>query len=149
MKFNWGTKIAILYIGFVVATLALVFWAMTQRVDLVTDNYYDKELKYQEQIERIQRTKNLNKKTSIEYQGREIIINFPAIPDKNISSDKNIILFYNPSNPARDLKILISTDSLGTQKIPTEKISKGFWKIKLNWVSFGKEYYDEAMINIP
>ena len=52
MKFNWGTGIFLLYAGFAAVTIALVIFAMTKKVDLVTDNYYDKELKYEEQIQK-------------------------------------------------------------------------------------------------
>jgi hypothetical protein len=144
---NWGIKIAIFYGGFVVVVLASVFFAMTQRVDLVTDNYYEKELKYQEQIDKAQRTKTLKEKTEIQLYERQVKIKLPVIPDKNNSKD--YILFYKPSDPLKDFKVAIASDSLGFQTIPIEKLLKGYWKIKLNWTSGGVEYYDEGMINIP
>lgn len=144
---NWGKKIAILYIGFVVLTLAFVFFAMTQKVDLVTDNYYEKELKYQEQIDKIKKTKELKDKTEIQLIEKTVKIKFPALPDKN--NPKDFILFYRPSDPSKDVKIQVSADSLGFQLIPIEKLAHGFWKIKLNWTSGGFEFYDESMLNIP
>jgi hypothetical protein len=144
---DWGKKIAILYIGFVVLTLAFVFFAMTQKVDLVTDNYYEKELKYQEQIDKSKRTKELKEKTDIQILDKTVKIKYPNKPDKN--SQKDFILFYRPSDPSKDLKIQVSADSLGIQVIPTEKFTKGFWKIKLSWTSGGNEYYDESIVNIP
>lgn len=144
---DWGKKIAVLYIGFVVVTLAFVFFAMTQKVDLVTDNYYEKELKYQEQIDKIKKTKELKEKTGIQLIEKTVKIKFPAIPDKNNPND--FILFYRPSDPSKDVKIQVSADSLGFQLIPVEKLARGFWKIKLNWTSGGFEFYDESMLNIP
>jgi hypothetical protein len=144
---DWGKKIAILYIGFVVLTLAFVIFAMNQRVDLVTDNYYEKELKYQEQIDKSKRTKDLKEKMDIQLLDKAVKIKFPAPPDKNIQKD--FILFYRPSDPSKDIKIQVAADSLGFQIIPVEKLSKGFWKIKLNWTSKGSEFYDEGMLNIP
>jgi hypothetical protein len=144
---NWGYKIAILYGGFVVVVLASVFFAMTQKVDLVTDNYYEKELKYQEQINKSQRTKALKEKTNIEVSLSGIKLKFPVLPDKNTPND--YILLYRPSDPSKDIKLNISTDSFGFQYIPAEKISKGFWKVKLSWTSGGFEYYDESIVNIP
>lgn len=144
---SWGKKIAILYIGFVILTLAFVFFAMNQRVDLVTDNYYEKELKYQEQIDKSKRTKELKEKINVQIFEKTVRVKFPNLPDKN--NQKDFILFYRPSDPSRDIKIRISPDSLGNQIIPTEKFAKGFWKIKLSWTSGGTEYYDESIINIP
>jgi hypothetical protein len=144
---HWGKKIVILYIGFVIMVLASVFFAMNQRVDLVTDNYYEKELKYQEQIDKSQRTKILNEKTDIQLLEKNVKMKFPVLPDKNNSKD--FILFYRPSDISKDFKVAISTDSLGIQLVSTEKLSKGFWKIKLYWTSHGIEYYDEGMVNVP
>jgi hypothetical protein len=144
---NWGYKIAVLYGGFVVIVLASVFFAMTQKVDLVTDNYYEKELKFQEQIDKSQRTKALKEKTGIELSGGFIKIRFPNAPDKN--NQKDFILLYRPSDPSKDLKIAVSADTLGFQSIPADRLSKGFWKIKLSWTSGGTEFFDEGMINIP
>lgn len=144
---NWGYKIAIFYGGFVIVVLASVFFAMSQKVDLVTDNYYEKELKYQEQINKSQRTKALKEKTSIEVSPSGIKLKFPILPDKNTRND--YILLYRPSDPSKDIKLNISTDSFGFQYIPAEKISRGFWKVKLSWTSGGSEYYDESIINIP
>ena len=144
---NWGIKILIFYLGFVVMVLASVFFAMNQRVDLVTDNYYEKELKYQEQIDKSQRTKSLKEKTEIQLLDKQIKIKFPVLPEKN--NQKNSIFLYRPSDQSKDLKIEIKTDTLGIQIIPAEKLTKGFWKIKLSWVSHEAEYYDESILNIP
>ncbi|MFA5403508.1 MAG: FixH family protein [Ignavibacteria bacterium] len=144
---NWGIKILIFYIGFLIIMLVSVFFAMNSGVDLVTDRYYEKELKYQEQIDKTQRTKLLTKKTEIQILDGSIKINFPVLPDRNNS--KNSILLYRPSDLKKDLKIEISTDSLGVQIIPTEKLSKGFWKIKINWVSNETEYYAENVLSVP
>lgn len=144
---NWGVKILIAYLLFLVSVLASVFFAMNQKIELVTDNYYEKELKYQEQIDKLQRTKLLNEKTEIRLLDKHIRIKFPAIPDKN--NEKSFIFLYRPSDISKDLKLRVSADSLGVQLVPADKLVKGFWKIKLEWVANGMEYYDEGILNIP
>jgi hypothetical protein len=143
---NWGYKIAFLYGGFVVIVLASVVFAMTQRVDLVTNNYYDKGISFQDQIDRNSRTRALKEKTEILIIENSIKLKFPNLPDKN--NPKDYILLYRPSDPSKDIKMPVSADSLCFQRIPTDKLAKGFWKIKLNWTSGGAEYSDEGMINI-
>ena len=60
---NWGTRIIIMYVGFVALIITLVVVSMRQQVDLVTPDYYAKELKYQTNIDK---TKNYNElKTSL------------------------------------------------------------------------------------
>jgi hypothetical protein len=144
---NWGVRIAIFYIGFVLIVLASVFFAMNQKIDLVTENYYEKELKHQEQIDRQKRTGELKEKTEIKLEGKNIKIKFPSLPDGG--NVKNSILLYRPSDKTKDVKIGISTDTSGVQMLPSENLVSGLWRIKLNWVSKGEEYYSEEMVNIP
>ena len=144
---NWGKKIAILYIGFVVMVLAMVVFAMTRTVDLVNENYYAKGIDYQNQLDKLNRTKSLREKVKIENKGSSIEIIFPNKPDLN--KTKDYILFYKPSETGHDIKMFIEPDSIGFQKISTSKLSKGFWKIQINWTSSGLEYYYEDILNIP
>lgn len=143
---NWGVKIAIFYTSFVLIVLASVFFAMNQKFDLVTENYYDKEIKYQEQIDKQQRTNSLKEKTEIQLMSDIVKIKFPNLPDKN--NPKNSIILYRPSDVSKDIKLTIIPDSLKYQVIPIRELTKGLWKIKLNWVSDGTEYYHESIINI-
>mgnify|MGYP003351831803 CR=1 FL=1 len=53
---NWGWRIVMLYGGFVVLILFLVYKTTTVKDDLVTPDYYAKELKYQEQLDKQKRT---------------------------------------------------------------------------------------------
>ena len=59
LKLSWGTGIVISFVVFMSSTLAVVIYLMNQDVDLVTRDYYKKELAYQDQIERIERTNKM------------------------------------------------------------------------------------------
>ena len=50
---NWGKGIFIFYSLFVVAILSVVYFAFTQEVNLVSEDYYQQEIAYESQIERI------------------------------------------------------------------------------------------------
>jgi len=126
---SWGKKIAVLYIGFVVMVISLVLWAMSKPIDLVTDNYYEKELKYQDDIDKINRTKNLPAGIKVTNSGETIEIKFPNKTDK--VPGKDFIYFYRPSDPGKDFKVTVNEDSTGIQKISAVKLSKGLWKIMI------------------
>ena len=51
VKLNWGTRITVLYLGFVALIVFLVAGSMRQSFDLVSPDYYQKELEYQSVIE--------------------------------------------------------------------------------------------------
>ena len=142
---NWGYKIAIGFTVFCLATIGVTVYFMMQKVDVVTDNYYEKELKYQDQIDKVTRTRALKESVDITNTGKELIIKFPNVPDKNKSKD--FISLYRHSDKAKDIKIPVITDTTRTQIVSIERIDKGFWKVQINWTSGGTEYYYESVFN--
>jgi hypothetical protein len=146
MRLNWGKGIVTLYIVFVSLVIVMVIVAMTKRVDLVADNYYDKEIKYQQQIDREKSTQELDGSLKIDYFGNFILLKFSGNSDyKKIKGE---ILFYKPSDSRRDFTLPLALDSSGEQKVITNKFEKGLWKVKVNWTLDEKEYYTESVINI-
>lgn len=143
MKISWGIIVTVLYSGFVLLVLIMVMFSFNQRVDLVTDNYYEKELRYQEQIDKVNRTSQLSEKLDFQLDNKTVLIKFPNKPDPD--NPDNIVHFYRPSNSNYDKIVKIVTDSLNVQKIELnkEKFFKGFWRIRINWVSKGISYYAE------
>ena len=139
---NWGYKILTAFIVFCLAVMGAVIFFMNQKVDVVTDNYYEKELKYQDQINRVNRTRALKDSLAITNTGKELKITYPNVPDK--STSKDFILLYRPSDDKKDVKIPVSADSLKSQVVSIERLDKGYWKLQINWTSSGSEYYHEA-----
>jgi len=144
-KFSWGTGIVIGIIIFVVISVTMTVIFMTQDVSLVSDNYYEKSLSYQDEIDKQSRTNSLNENVSINFNGEEIKIAFPSTYlNKEISGE---IFFYRPSDSKLDFKLPLQLVE-GNQIIPVERIEKGFWRIKLNWIVDGNGYYNERAITI-
>ena len=96
IKWNWGWGILLTIILFMGLTLARVLYFMNRDVDLVTDHYYDKEIKYQQQIDKEKRTVKLNENLNVEYSGSLLHVMFPK--DSAISGD---LYFYRPANLVR------------------------------------------------
>ena len=144
-KFSWGTGIVIGIVIFVVISVTMTIIFMMQDVNLVSDNYYEKSLVYQEEIDKLSRTKTLNEQVKISFNGEVVNLLFPAeYSEKKISGE---IFFYRPSNPKLDFFLPIQLNN-GNQIIPITRLEKGFWRIKLNWVMDGNGYYNEKAINI-
>lgn len=146
MKISWGTGIVIGIVGFVVISITMTIIFMTQDVSLVSDNYYEKSLSYQEEIDKQSRTKSLDEQVKINFNGEVITISLPSnYINKDISGE---IYFYRPSNPSLDFKLLLQMSNEGNQIIPVERLEKGFWRIKLNWIMDGNGYYNERAITV-
>jgi hypothetical protein len=141
MKFNWGTGIFIVIVIFLIAVIAFFIFINTLDINLVEDNYYEKELVYQERIEKINNTSGLPGKIDFSIEPGILIIQFPAI-DSTLSPAGSVLL-YRPSDPKKDLTVPLQLDGSFRQSIDISGISKGKWTVKLEWEMGGKDYYFE------
>jgi hypothetical protein len=146
VKISWGTGIVIAFAIFMGGTISTAVYLMNQDVNLVADDYYDQEIKYQQQIDRMERTSRLGTKQIVTFDGSIVSINIPkSVLSKKLTGE---IYFYRPSDSKSDIKIALITDSSGVQVIPVKNLVKGYWKIKVSWLSNGKEYFAEDRILI-
>lgn len=145
-KLNWGWRIALLYGGFVLLMLFLVYKTSTVKDDLVTPDYYAKELKFQEQLDKQKRTSQLKEQPSWIVNGKKISVKFPAeLVTKNVKAE---ILFYNTVEAKRDFSLTCVPDSLGVCELQSEKFQHGVYQMKMDWNAAGVSYYNEGTINI-
>lgn len=142
---NWGKGIIAVFIVFVLGIGIMVYRSMTKNIDLVTTNYYEKELKYQDQINRINNTNSLKENIKIEYNGSAVIITYPASAGKSFSGDVSL---YKPSDAKSDFKVKVEPGTDMKQVIPSDKLTKGLWKVQILWAAGGKEYFSEEKIMI-
>ena len=143
MKSFWGKGIAAAYIIFVIVTLIMVFTMMRKDVDLVSTNYYEKEIKYQDQINKVNNTVKLAEGLKYEISDGKIVFAFPKIG--TVSGE---MIFYRPSDSKKDFKVQINPDKDNKQIVDASAFARGYWKVKIEWKSGGVEYYNEEQIII-
>ena len=141
---NWGHGIAIFFACFVAFMLFLVVKSHQQNIDLVTENYYEQELKYQQQIDKVQNTKDLKEGVKVSHSKGSIAIHFPKMAE-SISGNVQI---FRPSDARFDMESTLSPDVEGRQQIATTELPAGYYRIKINWKAGAKEYYTEEAIHL-
>jgi hypothetical protein len=144
MKLNWGFRIAATYILFIIGVLVMVVIFMNQDVELVTENYYAKELTYQNEIDKKNRTNALSDQLEIKKEDDSLLIMFPK--QFNAAGISGLIYFYRPSDESRDFVMSIKADSSGIQSIPSNKLIRGLWKIKVEWEVGSESYINEKIL---
>ena len=147
MKINWGYKIVLLYVGFVALIATLVIGSMRQQIDLVADDYYEKELKYQDRIEQISNTAELESDLNLSINGNDLIITYPHT--ETGSSAEGILTLFRPSDKELDKQFIISADEAHRQVIHTEELESGMYRLKAEFTLDDKEYYSEHVVVIP
>jgi hypothetical protein len=142
---NWGYKILVVYGVFVVGIMFLVFKSSNQKMDLVTSDYYGKELKYQQIIDQSKRVSDLTDTIRYEIKGNDLLVHFPKdFAGKSISGTVEL---YYPADENKDMKQDFSLlDSVFSMSISTA--NKGLHELHITWKADGKDYYYEKKIII-
>ncbi len=145
VKMSWGTRIALLYGGFVVLIVTLVASSMRQSFDLVAPDYYGQEIKYQEVIDAGKNQSALSAPVSLQVTPSNITVNFPTeFKDKALVGT---VLFYSPVHAAWDKEIAIAASN-NTMEIARNVLPGNYYKVKLKWEADGKKYYQESEVSL-
>jgi hypothetical protein len=142
---NWGKKILIVYVTFVLGILFMVYKSSSQKTDLVTTDYYAKELKYQDKIDEMGRVSSLSAPVVFEVKGNELIIQFPKdFAGRQLTGEA---VLYCPSDENKDLKKDFSIMDQPL-KIELPSTNKGLHELHLSWKEGSITYYFEKKIFI-
>lgn len=124
----------------------MIFYFMNQKVDLVTDNYYEKTLVYQNQIDQADRSRQFDKEIKLEYSDNQLKFIILDSLAENIKSGE--LYFYRPSNSTLDFKIPFQMNDEGEILLDVSKIERGYWKVHLTWLMNGESYSIERILMI-
>ncbi len=140
MKINWGTGIVIAFIGFIGFIMYFVINMNTNKkydTDLVTEDYYRQELEFQNDINKVANSKNLEKNIRYKKTDEGLIIEFPeTLKAENITGK---VFLYRPSNKQFDFETDISLSNHNLL-IPDKRLLDGRWNIKVDWQYNRKSY---------
>src|SRR4051812_11834776 len=128
MKFNWGTGIVLTSLFFMLFIITLVVKTYSHKVDLVSEDYYNQELHFQERIDKMNNVKSEDDKVKWKIQGKEISFHFP----KKMNSPSGTIEFFRPSDSAKDWKVQINVNNERIQSLHTKMLLHGLYKIKID-----------------
>lgn len=147
IKIGWGTKITILYIGFALLIGTMVVMCVNQKIDLVSPDYYQKELVFQTKIDEAKNADALAEKIIHAITGENMELIFPNVfRGKKVSGE---ILFFRPSDASKDYKTRIELNESVRQSIALNNLSKGMYKMQIAWEADGTSYFNEEIIIIP
>ena len=143
-KINWGTGIVIALAIMMSGMLFLVFLATRQNYSLVEKNYYQKEIAYQEQIDKIHNANALPEKIEMTQSGNALKLTFPEL----FQSDtlEGTIHLYSFVSDKNDLTVPIELNNQLNQLVSIGKLPKGRYKVKVDWTARKTQFYQELEI---
>ena len=140
MKINWGWGIVIAFAAFIGFILYFVILASTDKRashHLVTDEYYQEELVYQNEINATKNAVEYARDFVTEKTDEGLLITIPdAVKELNV---KGTVSLYRPSNEHLDFNLAISLSNTHLL-IPDNRLLDGRWDISIRWESQGENY---------
>jgi len=140
MKINWGTGVVLAFVCFISFIMYFVVRMSTQdraRHDLVTEDYYKKELGYQQDLDAADRAAERNAGLRLERTEEGLMVFFPQGYEPGKIS--GTVSLYRPSNRQldRDFPLELSGRSL---LIPDQSLVQGRWDLTIRWQYGGESF---------
>ncbi len=131
-KLNWGWSILLFYITFILVFLFFFYRSFKELKtnELVTKDYYEKELAYGDVIKKRQNADTMRVSVKIFQKNKNLIIEFPPYVQK---AEGKIIL-YKPDNSKLDQEILLELDEKSRQIINHDQLISGRWDVIVDWI---------------
>lgn len=132
----------------VYATFVVI--ACTHKSELISDNYYDQEIKYQTHIDSATRTAQLASRPAASYDdvNKRVVV---ALPSEHIgrATDGEIVLF-RPSAAGEDRTFQFAPDANGSQSLDVAGLPEGLYRLRFTWKVGGEDYVlDQKMVLGP
>jgi len=140
---NWGKGLTIAIIAFMSFILYMVITLMTKgNADLVSEDYYKKEIEYEKEITALKNSENATEKVTINNKGEFIVFQFPTTKE----IDNIEIHLLRPNNDKADLTF--SEKDTKNVMIEKKKLEKGIYKASIRYNSEGQPFLQKAELNI-
>jgi hypothetical protein len=147
-SFNpWPAAIIAFFSVAICCAVGFVIFCSRNSVDLVSADYYEQEIRHQDQMDRASRAASLQVPAQIKYDeaSRNITV---ALPAEHASLPlTGWIQLYRPSAAGLDQKLPLQVNAAGAQAIDARALSAGLWHVRVTWTANGSEYFcDQKLI---
>ncbi|MBC7488339.1 MAG: FixH family protein [Cytophagaceae bacterium] len=142
---SWGYRVTIITGCFVCFMTCMVIAAFRQNFDLVTEDYYAKELQFQSQINKQMNHEQLKSSIVFKQSNESLILIFPAEFIAQPITGK--ILLFRPSDASKDITFKLATNGEPVH-LSKKELFAGLYQVQVDYKVADKLYYFEKDITI-
>jgi nitrogen fixation protein FixH len=142
----WPAAIVGFFVLAIIFLTTFIVWAVHQRADLVSANYYENEVRYQQQLDSMNRSQSLAAQSVITYEPvrQNIVITLPTAQSHGATGSVHL---YRPSDARLDREVPLTLDAEGIQRLDAKQLHDGLWKVRVKWSVNGQDYFlDQPVI---
>jgi nitrogen fixation protein FixH len=142
----WPYGIIAAFAIFISGTIGLIVLACAHRTELVSADYYEQEIKFQNRLDQLRRTAELNVAGAIAYDvgQQRIRICLPTGQSREAVSGR--IQLYRPSAAGLDRQVALAPDRQGVQIVEAKDLRPGLWKVRVSWTVGDSDFFIDQKI---
>lgn len=142
----WPIAITGFFVIAILFIVTFIAFAMRQREDLVSADYYEREIRYQSHLDSMNRSQTLAAQAVVTFEPAQqaIVITLPAAKTQGATGN---IQLYRPSDARLDHELPLALNAAGIQRLDAKELRDGLWKVRVKWRFDGKDYFvDQPVI---
>jgi len=140
-KNYWPLGIILAFVLFFAGMATVVVIATTHREDLVSREYYELELKFQDQIDALARAQKAGAYLRFDAAAGRVLL---ALPPAQLSRKfAGKVTFYRADAPGLDREYILAPNPEGAQQFSVSRFSSGPWQVRASWTADGQAYFLE------
>jgi nitrogen fixation protein FixH len=135
------------FVVFITGMVCFVIWSFGHRQELVSADYYEQEILFQQQLDRQRRTAGLGARAAIDYDAARAVLRV-RLPPAHVPVTDGVIQLYRPADARLDQALALAPDATGVQAVDVARLRPGLWRVRVQWQSGGQQYHLEKAVVI-
>ena len=128
---------------FMLFIIVLVYKISAQKIDLVDENYYERGILYQNDINKYAASEEVVRELSYNNASRLLLLRC-----NEQMKFAGTLTLYRPNDASMDITLPFKLDSLGCFTYETSRLKKGIWKATFEWTLGGKLMATEKQLMV-
>lgn len=124
----------------------LVYFSVKQKIPMVSQNYYEQELKYQDKLNAMNNTNGYDGQFRIQVNADQITLQLPSALSTSLQD--GTAYFYCPFNEALDHKEALHASADGQYTFDQKVLQAKRYILKISFTAAGKAYYKEIPVEL-
>jgi len=136
-----GNILLIGFGGLLIMMGVLVYLSIKQDIPMVSKNYYEQELEYQDKLDAMNNADAYDKQFTLTIAENKVLIQLPQALSGSIQ--QGTAYFYCPANEAMDHTVQLAASGNGLYTFSRSELRAESYIVKLSFVAGEKSYYKE------
>lgn len=128
----WPMAITTFFGIAIIFIVTFIAWAVRQRDDLVSADYYEREVRYQSELDALNRSQPYAATAVVTFEpaAETIVVTLPAA---QIRSATGRIQLYRPADARLDREFPLALNAEGVQRLDARPLRDGLWRVRVKW----------------